>query len=350
MLPYAVPFGGYSAGLESLIWSLLLAPTIGARMQISDEDRDLICNAPFVPKAADAEQIRWLHIPKTGTSFANTIWHYGCNIPEAVSVTDFTTRFEGTLNDTYPRELWCPGLVDHTPATHKPVGEIEWDNHKGNFVAMFRNPADRISSAFRYNSQCIKDCNPENSALSPCDSIRDPVRRESTECKQIHGSRCLTEYSGFRAAQGCQTKLLLGYPCSADVPIEEAETTAAVSRLRDGFSFVGLVEEWSLSVCLFHRILGGKPLPAESDHVRPGVADNEPADCPAPIEAAGDKLDEPVYAEAERIFDAQVQRALHQIRKEQQAVSLVATHSRRAVRKSEKTHLRAGWGNHYRRL
>lgn len=44
----------------------------------------------------------------------------------------------------------------------------------------------------------------------------------------------------------------------------------ALERLSRGFMFVGLTEEFDLSVCLFHAMFGGECLPVEFENMRPG--------------------------------------------------------------------------------
>ena len=48
-------------------------------------------------------------------------------------------------------------------------------------------------------------------------------------------------------------------PCGDPVPSTDAETRLAVNRLRDGFVFVGILEEWDMSICLLHKMFGSGP-------------------------------------------------------------------------------------------
>lgn len=284
-------------------------------LTLSAEDRTLICDADANPYTSSehSPSIRWLHIPKTGTSFANTVWHYGCpQIKENASVAAYDRRFELSVNDLYPINDWCPRLVDHSPGTHKPIGKQEWQENKGSFVTFVREPASRILSAFSFgNHHCIKDCNPENNDFHECDAVRNPARRNSKECNHLHGARCPVEYASKLPAQGCTTKMILGYPCNAKVNLTQEDTARAVKRLRAGFSFVGLVEEWDLSVCLFHRLLGEKYYAVENAHVRSSKHDYGPSDCKGDVH---DDLDRPVYEEAKKIFEEKVQEILLELK------------------------------------
>ena len=78
----------------------------------------------------------------------------------------------------------------------------------------------------------------------------------------------------------------------------------ALERLREGFAFVGLQEEWSLSICLFHAKFGGPCRNVEFLDTRP---DNRRTNVTSSYDTAVlngwvDEVDRPVYAEALKIF------------------------------------------------
>ena len=73
----------------------------------------------------------------------------------------------------------------------------------------------------------------------------------------------------------------------------------AIERL-DGFAFVGLEEEWSLSICLFHLMLGGECLAVEGRLTRPGGETNAGVDMDE-LKAA-DPYDEALYSAVKARF------------------------------------------------
>lgn len=66
-----------------------------------------------------------------------------------------------------------------------------------------------------------------------------------------------------RGREGCYVKMLtssqLYEPCVVAYPSPSGDDVSlAVQRLRNGFSFVGIQEEYDLSVCLLHAMFGGE--------------------------------------------------------------------------------------------
>lgn len=231
---------------------------------VTKEEQELLCDArlPFPPSSH--KPIRWCHVPKTGTAWMNTVWHHGCTIPASASAADFKTMYEKNMNIKFPLKTHCPWLVDHTPATHKPIGNVEWSSHRGTFVSMLRHPAARVISAFRFGKHCIQDCNPENSGA--CLRVRDGARL--SRCREIRHAGSLAEYANLSSVRGCASKMLVGRACNDPGALTDQERDLAVERLRSGFAFVGLVEYWDASICLFHRLFGGRPLDLEFTAVR----------------------------------------------------------------------------------
>merc|ERR1712032_1535715 len=112
--------------------------------------------------------------------------------------------------------------------------------HYGQFVTMMRQPEQRIISAFHHNRHEV-----------------------------IYKSLDLPTYG--RTIAGCAVRLLNGLQCNGQmVNISSAMVRKATGRLENGFAFVGLIEEYALSVCLFHKMFGGQPEKREFLNIRPG--------------------------------------------------------------------------------
>ena len=84
-----------------------------------------------------------------------------------------------------------------------------------------------------------------------------------------------------------------------------AKATAVVRRL----AFVGLQERWAESICLFHAMLGGAPRKVEFvvAHSRRRREAHVPYD-EGRLDGFVDAADEAVYAEAARVFEANLRR------------------------------------------
>merc|ERR1712216_899514 len=121
--------------------------------------------------------------------------------------------------------------TSHTSGKERPECN-NWAKSRGFFTAMFRQPEQRLLSGFRINhGQHTKLC-------GDCELSLDDYKKK---------------YSGV------QVKMMMGFPSRVEVPKAKMRelTGLAISRLDEGFIFVGLTEKWNLSVCLFHAMFGG---------------------------------------------------------------------------------------------
>jgi hypothetical protein len=51
------------------------------------------------------------------------------------------------------------------------------------------------------------------------------------------------------------TKMIVGYRCAEQgVELTPQLTKKAEDRLKNDFAFIGLTEEWDVSICLFHQV------------------------------------------------------------------------------------------------
>ena len=278
----------------------------------TDAERAALCDGAAHPYPPHSRRpVRWVHVPKTGTSFMNTVWHYACSLPPTASASDFSAMYEKHFAQRFPPAEHCARLMlDHSPATHKPIGDGEWAAHAGAFVTMLRAPSTRLVSAFKHGRHCIQDCSPEMRNAPPCTAVRDA--RRLNKCRALRRATGLREYAEQPAALGCAARMLVGRACNEPLALRANESRAAAARLGSvGFGFVGLVEEWNLSVCLFHRLLGGTPRPQEFSAVRV----NKQTTIifrrhPDLARALRDPADELLYAVATRRFRRQVRAVL----------------------------------------
>jgi len=223
----------------------------------------------------DPAKLAWLHIPKTGTSFANTLVSWACRgldeedvVDESYS--DASGAFIPAFMDRHQSQ--CDSKFKlrggHIPILKGTANG--WDGHKGYFVSMFRQAEQRIVSGYFNDLHDV-----QNKSLS------------------------MREYAAH--VSGCSVRMVLGHECGAQIDVTTAMVKEAAERLDTGFAFVGITEEWALSVCLWHKMFGGKCHRREFMNVRPGKKHSSTYDV-ADLESFTDPFDGALYAHATTIF------------------------------------------------
>jgi len=238
-------------------------------------------------------KLAWLHTPKAGTSFANVLIAWGC--PDKLGM---LMGGEEKLHHAAVAHRFCKAhsqdcaeakalCSSHSPVNYTASGEHEdyngqihsWEHSKGNFVGMFRKPEQRHISGFK-----------------------DEQIMTTFGVHVYHGHyNNVLDYA--IANQGCSVKLLNGKPCNDASNATEIMLAQAKDRLDGGFAYVGLTEEWELSVCLFHRMFGGQCDEREFKNTRPGEQREEEEDYDTSIlRGWKDPLDGPLYDHARFMF------------------------------------------------
>lgn len=177
----------------------------------------------------DINKLAWIHIPKCGSSFSNIIITWACpDIPDKHFVdVPWIDAVWGELKNQLGGD--CVKKLE-LGVGHRKIDDDSnthgWKLSKGHFVGMFKEPEQRILSAFKYGRHGI------GGKTMP-----------------------LSEYAQRTA--GCATKMLTGHNCNDKVALQESHLQKAIQRVDEGFAFAGLTNEWELSVCLFHAMFGG---------------------------------------------------------------------------------------------
>jgi len=128
-------------------------------------------------------------------------------------------------------------------------------------------------------------------------------------------SPSLREYADFSA--GCAVRQFTTgreyaeeftgepWPCSVILPLPTSEDVdIAIGMLQDGFAFVGITEEWALSVCLFRTMFGGQCVTSDFANTRPGYNSSNSSYDTSELYGWVDPFDGPLYAEALSIFES----------------------------------------------
>jgi len=242
-------------------------------------------------------KIAWFHVMKCGSSFGTTLAHFANHsLPALAHVPSCLGSIADVEEDSchidqgpkelfvykYPLQEWFSEAFwsafndnkSHDPGSHKPIVLKDYDAWKGHFVGFFRSPESQLASAFNHFVASSKF--PDNI-----------THRNTTDFETFvagHETRYLAKYAEM--SQGLVTKMLTGvFPDNGMAPIkcqfgfdnwlvEDPECTGqkcrwclqkpdvqvqqlALERL-DGFAFVGLLDYYDLSLCLFHAMFGGE--------------------------------------------------------------------------------------------
>jgi hypothetical protein len=292
--------------------------------------------------------VRWLHIPKCGSTLILTVLGHACEREMAPWRLVQATLAGGSIDLRVARELGvrgrgtgvaCGGRL-MLPFTGHRVLQPK-DHH---VVAMFRRPAQRLISAFLDNWHAIgigRFTNRSQMKLA-APTVDLWARFDGVAGCQARASHRMCSFRVYCDLRVCQAKMLAGYFCGHRLRIRQKAVLArALRALRSPqFAFVGLVEHWRASVCLFHQTVGGgrsAPLAAEflrlghhhedSAHRRTnrltsraiggcvlrssrgGCYENRTAGGmydERALEGFVDELDEAVYAAAEALFRTRV--------------------------------------------
>ena len=172
----------------------------------------------------------------------------------------------------------CPRLIHVGVAGgHDGIGSYH-NQHFGQFVAMFRQPEERLLSQFEYFGGFGSN-------------RRDWIWRRE-------GPSDLREY--VHALGGCYVRTLTmdGIACWEPVKPTPSMIREAVRRVEVGFAFIGLAEKWWLCVCLFHEMFGGEVHESELVKARVTANNVEGAD----FAGYEDLADRVVYLRAKAIF------------------------------------------------
>lgn len=242
----------------------------------------------------------WFHVPKCGTSFVLTLLHWAC--PGLDPADDGRIDIAGTHHADGQTEWirWraaqlppggCTVPITGILAGHQPYNRMA---HRGQAVGLFREPIERIASLFHYWG---------------ADSMEKflPMVMEK----------------GFHYQAFIYTGMLLGYDHamlkSGNITLTKADYVEAKRVVVEDFAFVGLVHEYARSVCLFHAMFGGQPLPVELENIHPTyhegdkltkhlVALNKYAEESAVLKAAGwpDGFDQGIYDTVRSVFAARL--------------------------------------------
>ncbi len=251
---------------------------------------------------APSGAIRYLHVPKAGSSFAPVVWSAACPLADAHDLELHFLQSRGPQRQTNlslvtgaSREGRCPcywgGVFEHyhhLPLLHEDVVSAT--------AGLFREPSARIRSAADANFHMHGSSASQHAALK-------------TAMRQATSAQRTFLFAIWPGVSQVQAKLLLGVAASDPRVVRRAaQVAAAVDRVRR-MAFVGLTECFDESARLFRlRFLRNhsNASNAATPHFRPSkmtpAASNssEPIDVRAKLLGADfrDPADDCVYRAA----------------------------------------------------
>jgi len=244
--------------------------------------------------------LAWFHVPKTGTSICNTFWHTPAVCPGMPSDSYISdSRQTGSWNSSWgSREAVCRGGLSLTYRDNQnnphigiggPTGQ-HYKQNRGHFVTMLRQPEQRLISMYYYYTP---------QGLLGVERLREKTWIYDTE------SPSLREYADWNA--GCTVRQLLmdvSKPCETLYSPKSEDVSVAIEMLQEGFAFVGITEQWDLSVCLFRAMFGGQCNSLDFLDTRLGSNASRSDYDTSELYGWVDTWDGPIYSEALLMFES----------------------------------------------
>lgn len=228
----------------------------------------------------DADAITWFHPPRTGSSLAFTLvlsprlcqWTV-----KGLSQFELPAIPAGAVSDHCPRLSVpdsCARDENYVLCAEFGIGDMVYQQVEGKLAGMFRDPLVRVLSDWSHTCELNPSC-------------------ETTPASYA------VQY------EGCVTMMLtrdgnLIHCEVGDRPTFE-EAALAKERVSTGFSFIGMTDDWDLSMCLFNAMFSNpcnaRQFLADSGHI--GNAYNV-----SELDGWVDRFDTGVWEVAQDIFQS----------------------------------------------
>jgi hypothetical protein len=272
-----------------------------------------------------------MHVPKAGSSFATTIAHWADvdgQLPadaalQELSKGDTLSSFLQTFK--YPKYTWdAPGRIAEGQFPfvgfgHRALKDAVYNEWTGEWAAMFRSPASRARSHYNHglvhgNMEALHtDCAelyPGTRFMTGEEALGATPAHAGLMTKMVAGQQnglcgfafCVNQDTTNTTWPYANSKTWKALGCEADSAVVP-DTELAISRLA-GFKFVGLQEQWALSTCLFHAMLGGECFAVEDSSARTASYAPDIANASFATSTFSDPSDEALYAAVVRRFNA----------------------------------------------
>lgn len=232
------------------------------RRSTEPDEAVLLNTSSRVGRAGDIRPVTWLHVPKTGTSFHNTLANWGCDVASDGS----NSSFRPPTASTFLKDRSCNvSTFRRFEAGHAPIARNIDAMAMHHVVTMARNPRNRLLSGYVHQ---LHDCHALQREFNCAE------HKPKLKCIDRYDDDLMARYS--KCVGMCSTAMLLGERCNSDIDWPNTPSNAP-QWYADNIGFVGLTEFWNVSVCLWHIMYGGKCIPEEMLNLRPGNYSGSPA-------------------------------------------------------------------------
>ncbi|CAE7158698.1 unnamed protein product [Symbiodinium pilosum] len=260
-----------------------------------------------------AEPLDWLHFPKSGSSLINALVH----LPGVCPLLGNLTLDEELLGPCW-LEVWykdyCVKLCQadkfscppNASLPHRPM--VNFSAQKGHLVGMFRDPDQRILSGYHDDFNNFAAVGYIDHLVE--DMLSDPDLDMENCTASVRGLAKVPILDFAEAWKGGMTyQLVTEHPTTQTLDpkrprMTHADAEEAARRVREGFAFVGITEEWDLSMCLLHKMFGGVCQASDFINMNPtyhGKSAEMDYDT-SELHGWHDDVDEVVYAAALGVF------------------------------------------------
>lgn len=285
------------------------------------------------PQQIIREEFPWpaffLHVPKTGGNFATTVMHTACSqcTKEGQSL---------VIGGMFTPPTCCSSKFNRFDSEHLPLYAADYERlpeprHK-HVITMFRDPRQRLLSGFYHNRHdCgylktaeAPNCSGDDITLTPCHPLSQPATPEKleayAECAGMCFYKMLTAQVNASSNRhdfcGRETKNMDEHDTVNNVNVdlsahEMSSVLSEVSDVIDEMGFVGLTDEYELSVCLWHARYGTPCLPVEFSNLRAGSSRGDGRHDESAITSKVEKLltaDQKIYEKARSRFYADLRK------------------------------------------
>ena len=246
----------------------------------------------------------WIHVPKTASTFANTIYRYGCSGIDNSTVIEGDTAPIWDYTIPYPPETYC---------TLGPMTDIDkLDEHwpwftptAGSLITMLRDPRGQKLSQLEYTMEKAKgwlEGTLSSTPIEMCGLLEGTWFNNYTEagmsqedkgamhaiCEQAMVStslelefptdmaRCPFLDAVLPHMSGCQSKMtVFGEGCLQGALSKETSTERAKTvyeTLPPLYAFSAITERYNESVCLFQQLFSDDLMSTYGDNKQPIAA------------------------------------------------------------------------------